>query len=693
MKKGLKLKALYLLAATLVLLGVLLPFEARFLRVGEFPETLIYLLFFNLNLFALLALIYLVGKGFIELYLGVKRRVIGFKFRAKILLLFTFLSITPTIMVYAVASGLATNYMDKIFNTQFRDPLVSSLAMARSFYQQEKDGALDAARSALQSGSLKAIGPYRITCVRALPPDATPAMRSAFGGLKGAEVLSASGRDTVRGMVPRPSGGVIVASTTLPARLTSYIENIKQANESLITLERWRTPIRTNFYLVLGFIALTIMFTALLASLRLARGITGPVSELAAATGEVARGNLDLRVPPRGSDEMGLLIGSFNRMVAELKEGKESLENAYLESDRRRLCMEGILDNIRSGVISLSPEGAVLTINPRACEILGIKAPEVIGKQYEAVLSHIESNELKALIKGINVRTINFLEQELWAGLGPKGEKALLRVFISGLRDGKGRQLGLLVVFDDLTEMVRAQRVLAWQEVARRIAHEIKNPLTPIKLSTERMMKKWTEGHSDFPVVFERSTRTIIAEVESLRLLVDEFSRLGRMPDIKKRRTDLPSLVEEVRNLYRVYKGFTIDIDAPAGMPAVDLDPEQFRRALVNIIDNAREAMGDSGTVSVKIETDAQANKLYMEISDNGPGIPPEVREKLFQPYFSTKKHGTGLGLAIVHKIVSEHNGYIRISENRKSRKGSSFIIELPLFERRLSDAAGPHSR
>ncbi len=686
MKKGIKLKALYVLGAALVLLGIFLPFEIRFLKVGEFPETLLYLLLFNLNLFALLALIYLVGKGFIELYLGVKRRVIGFKFRAKILLLFMLLSITPTVMVYAVASGLAANYMDKIFNTQFRDPLVSSLGMARTIYQQEKDGALDAASRALQTGSTNAIGPYRIKYVRSLPPDTTPGMEAAFKGQRGAEVLSTSSGDIVRGIVPRRrGGGVIVASMHLPRKLTAYIDNIKQANASLIKLEGWRTPIRTNFYLVLGFIALTIMFTALLASLRLARGITGPVSELAAATGEIARGNLDLRVPPRGSDEMGLLIESFNRMVAELKEGKKSLENAYLESDRRRLCMEGILENIRSGVISLSPEGAVLTINPRACEILGIRGPEVIGRQYEAVLSHIDSVELKTLIKGINVRTINFLEQEIWAGLGPKGEKALLRVFISGLRDAKGRQLGLLVVFDDLTEMVRAQRVLAWQEVARRIAHEIKNPLTPIKLSTERMMKKWTEGHKDFPVVFERSTKTIIAEVESLRTLVDEFSRLGRMPDIKKRRTDLPGLVEEVKNLYRVYRDFVIMIDAPAGLPAVDLDPEQFRRVLVNIIDNAREAMGDAGTVSVKITSDSEANKLFLELSDNGPGIPPEVREKLFQPYFSTKKHGTGLGLAIVHKIVSEHNGYIRISENRNSPHGSSFVIELPLFERRVS--------
>ncbi|MDA8086333.1 MAG: ATP-binding protein [Nitrospiraceae bacterium] len=674
-------KAVYMAAAAAAFLGVLLPFELRFLKLGEFfPETLLYLVFFNLNLIVLLALIYMVSKGFIELYLGVKRRAIGFKFRAKILLLFTVLSITPMVMVYIVASGLATNYMDKIFNTQFRQPLVSSLVMARDIYQEEREMALKMAEGAGAAGAArKDIGPYKIEYLSALPADATPAMQAAFHGESGSEVLSTSAGDIIRAIVPRPGGGVIVASTTLPPRLASYAEDIRRANEGLMKLESWRTPIRTNFYLVLGFIALTIMFTALLVALKLARGITGPVSELAAATREVARGNLDLKVAPGGSDEMGLLIESFNRMVAELKEGKQSLENAYQESDRRRFCMEGILDNIRSGVISLSPEGFVLTINPRACAILGISGSDVVAKPYETLLSHIESDELKAFIKGINVHTIKFVEQELWVGIGKKNEKALLRVFITGLRDSKGRHLGLLAVFDDLTELVRAQRALAWQEVARRIAHEIKNPLTPIKLSTERMMKKWAEGHADFPSVFERSTRTIIAEVESMRGLVDEFSRLGRMPDIRKRPCGLPGLVGEVKNLYRVYKDFHITVEAPADLPEVDLDPEQFRRVLVNIIDNAREAMNNSGSVSVKIDTDAESGRLFMKISDTGPGIPPEVREKLFEPYFSTKKHGTGLGLAIVHKIISEHNGNIRISEN--SPNGSVFEIELPLKE------------
>ncbi|MDA8169376.1 MAG: ATP-binding protein [Nitrospiraceae bacterium] len=676
-------RVLYFLVGAVFLLGVLMPFELRFLRVGDLSETLLYLLFFNLNLVALGTLVYFVSKGFIELYLGVKRKTIGFKFRAKLLLFFTFLTLVPTVLVYMVASGLASNYMDKIFNAQFKDPLKISMKMARAVYQEEKSKAVDVAQEALEKDGVADLGPYKVYVIRKLPPDATPAMKAAFAGRKAAEVLSTPEGDLVRGMVPYPKGGVLSASITLPGKLTSYIEDIKRANEEAMKMDEWRDPIRTNFYLVLGFIALTIMFTALFAALRLAKGITQPVTGLARATKEVARGNLDLKVPPAGSDEMGLLVDSFNSMVAELKDGRQSLERAYMESDRRRLCMEGILDNIHTGVISLSPEGHVLTINPEACRILGINPARVIGSYYDKVLEGIQSDELKALIKGINVKTIQFVEQELWVGFFD-GRRALLRVFISALRDAKGRHMGLLVVFDDLTELVRAQRALAWQEVARRIAHEIKNPLTPIKLSTERLMKKWAEGHEDFAQVFERSTKTIIKEVESLKRLVDEFSRFGKMPEIRKKPTNLMPLMEEIRNLYKAYKDFHLITDMPADMPLVDIDPEPFKRALMNLIDNAYEAMGageagNAGRVSVKIKPDAEANRFFVEIADTGPGIGEDLREKLFQPYFSTKKHGTGLGLAIVHKIISEHNGYIRIGDNQP--RGSVFTIEMPMRE------------
>jgi len=670
-------RVLYISLGLILILLLFMPLELRFLKVAEFPQTLIFLLLFNTNLIALGLLVFLVGKGLLELYHGLKKSTLGFKFRAKILLLFVILTLVPTILVYVIASGLASSYLDGLFNAQFKEPIEISVKMATSLYDGEKEKTLSMARLALRE-PLPLGGPYEASRLTHLPPDATPAIKSAFTEREAkAEAITSPDGDIILAAVPHPEGGVLIVKTIINKELAGYIEQIRAAHEGLLKLESWRTPLRVNFFLILGFIALTIMFTALLASLRLAKGITEPVGELARATKEVAKGNLDIKVSTVGTDEMALLIDSFNRMVRELKDGKDSLQKAYLESDRRRLTMEGILDNINTGVISLSPESNVLTINPAACKILEISSSDVLDKPYEAILEHIHSEDFKRYIKAINVRTISSVEHEFWVALGKK--RALLRVFIAGLRDSKGTYLGLLVVFDELTEVVRAQRALAWQEVARRIAHEIKNPLTPIQLSTERMMKKWAEGQDDFSHVFLKSTRTIIKEVESLRRLVDEFSKFGKMPEISKKPTDVAALVEEVQNLYKAYKNLRLTIAAHEGLPQADLDPEQFKRALINVIDNARHAMDNSGWISVKIEADMKANRLYMEVADTGPGIPEEVREKLFLPYFSTKKDGTGLGLAIVHKIISEHNGYIRVSDNVPC--GSVFTIEVPLKE------------
>ncbi|MDA8157352.1 MAG: ATP-binding protein [Actinomycetota bacterium] len=676
-------KMLYFAIPSAIVLGLFLPVEIRFIRHGEFPGDLLYMLLLNLNLLALCMLVYLVVKGFLELFLGMKNRVIGFRFRARIIFIFTLLTLVPVVLVYIVASGLAMKYMDKIFHAQFRNPLENSLRLAKSVYDEEKLRALGIAGAA--ANGAHEFGPYyKVYRLRKnqLPAQPQPAITDAFSGKRSAEVLTTSAGDIITAAVPGPEGSVVIVNTTLPAEFSSDVEGIRSSREALIKLENWRVPMRANFYLVLGLIALTITFTALFTAQRLARSITEPVTDLAKATGEVAGGNLDIRVSPRGSDEMGLLIDSFNQMVAELKESKSSLAGAYEESDRRRLFMEGILDNIQTGVISLGPANDVLTINPAACRILGLEAALIAGKGYEDLLVNVRSDELKSLIKQINTRTIQFLEKELWVDIEHK--LVLLRVFISGLRDSKGNSVGMLVVFDDLTDVIRAQRALAWQEVARRIAHEIKNPLTPIKLVTERMMKKRAEGHADFEAVFARSTKTIIKEVDSLKRLVDAFSRLGKMPEAKKKPSDAAALIDEVVSLYHDYDGLSINVESPTAsgkdgktLPIADLDPEQFKRALINIIDNARDAMDNKGVISVKISVDEAAGKLFIEVADTGTGIPEEDREKLFEPYFSTKKDGTGLGLAIVHKIISEHNGHIRVSEN--TPRGSVFTIELPV--------------
>jgi two-component system nitrogen regulation sensor histidine kinase NtrY len=254
----------------------------------------------------------------------------------------------------------------------------------------------------------------------------------------------------------------------------------------------------------------------------------------------------------------------------------------------------------------------------------------------------------------------------------------IISVFITSLR-ASHEYIGLLVVFDDITDIIEAQKARTWQEMARRIAHEIKNPLTPIRLSTERLIKKWEHKEADFDNIFERSTKTIVKEVESLRRLVDEFSRYGKMPEIKKTPTDIPTLIEEVVHLYKNYKGIEINTSIPGNIPKVDIDAEQFKRVIINIFENAIQAMPDGGMIHIALDHDEGDAKAYIHISDNGPGISDADKDKLFLPYFSTKTNGAGLGLAIAHRIISEHGGHIRIKNNKP--RGTIFTIEILVKE------------
>ncbi|MDA8104487.1 MAG: ATP-binding protein, partial [Nitrospiraceae bacterium] len=301
---------------------------------------------------------------------------------------------------------------------------------------------------------------------------------------------------------------------------------------------------------------------------------------------------------------------------------------------------------------------------------------EILNKNYSVLLTMLKSEELKETVRNIRVAEFEGLEQEIRVTVGDR--RVLLRIFITTLMDGQNF-LGTLVVFDDLTEIVRAQKALAWQEVARRIAHEIKNPLTPIKLSTDHMIKKWQNKDEDFGLVFERSTKTISKEVESLKRLVNEFSRFGKMPEIKKAPVLISSILEGAISLYGDYKELEISLLKDAQEPLVEADSEQLKRVIINILDNAIQAMQNRGKITVEVRHYSAINRVYIDIADDGPGIPEEDKEKLFLPYFSTKRDGTGLGLAIAARVVAEHRGYLRVKDNKPA--GTIFTIELPIKE------------
>jgi two-component system nitrogen regulation sensor histidine kinase NtrY len=669
----------------LIVLSLLIAFsfvvELRYTKHGAVPllTRLVLLLVLNLTIIALFVLMFFVAKSLVKLYFERKHKVLGYKFKTKLVVILVVLTLIPSILLFVVSGGLITNYIDRWFSPQIKQPLESSIAIAKAVYDIERQKTLNYAKTSRTARGVPEH--YRVRHLTDIPKDGTETMKSAFEGREGTEVISGKKGDIVRAVVPEfrrgRQSGVTVVESSIPVKISRNVETIKDAYENYLALESWKVLIKTNYLLILGFLTLVVAFLALWVGLRISRGITDPIQSLAQATERVAAGNFDITVPQvDNEDEIGLLIGSFNHMVKELKEKEASLQSAYFESDTRRLFIENILDNINSGVIMLDSTGQILMINKRACSIIDVEPEKVLNQHYRELISIIHSEELQNLVGGIEGREFRPVKKEVKAVIG--GKKVILLVFITSLRDSQ-KYIGLLVVFDDLTDIIEAQRALTWQDVARKIAHEIKNPLTPIKLSTERMIKKWEHRDADFDEIFYRSTRTIVKEVDSLKRLVDEFSKFGRMPEIHKTPMSVPVIIDEVVNLFKDYKGIEIYTSIPENPPPVELDGEQFKRVLINIFDNATQAMPNGGRMDIKVAFNIPSGRAYIEVSDNGAGIRDEIREKLFLPYFSTKKEGTGLGLAIANRIIKEHGGYITVRDNKP--KGTVFTIVVPIKE------------
>ncbi len=630
----------------------------------------------TINAAALITLVFFVGKNLYRLFMDMHQKVPGYKFRTKLVAIFVTLIMIPSIFLFVAASGLANDYFNRIFSPKISEPIQRSIELARAFYDFEREKTLIAARQA-SKGEISTAPGMTVKRLSSLPSDASDVLKDAFAGKEGTEVISRSEGDTVRAAVPMSDGkGVVIVELSLPGSIAAKSERLRSLHEEYLKLGELRGPLKVTYVLTLGFLTLIMVFSSLWISLKISRGITIPIQSLAVATEQVAAGDLDVKVKVTSKDEIGFLIGSFNQMIEQLKDNKISLEQAYHESDRRRLYLENILQNIGSGVIFLDAGGSILTINKAASEMLEIKEDKVVGMDYRNLIESFNSEDLMQLIREIEGKEVREVTREVKLNVG--GRHMIARVTISGIRESyESSALGMLVVFDDLTDVIKAQKAEAWQEVARRIAHEIKNPLTPIKLSTERLIKKWQNRDEDFDAVFEKSTKTIITEVEGLRNLVDIFSKYGKMPEITKAPADLIELVDSVAALYKGYKDIKMNVITTDPVPKVGIDTEQIKRTLINIIDNAIQAMKQSGEITITVRKNAL--HVLMDITDTGPGIPDDEKGKLFLPYFSKRKGGTGLGLAIASKIATDHGGRITVRDNQPT--GSVFTLEIPIGE------------
>ncbi len=439
-------------------------------------------------------------------------------------------------------------------------------------------------------------------------------------------------------------------------------------------LRALKQPIMRNYLLALLMIGLVVVLLASWFGIFLARGITVPIKLLAEGTHAVAAGDLSYDITTVRDDEIGHLVTSFNQMTADLR-----ATNAELE--QRRRYTETLLSNVSAGVVALDRAGRITTMNPCAERLLGLGAAEVQGRHYAVAFPPPLAAELARLFDG---------------GLPPEGgtrsvtlderSGSELMVTASPLSEEGQNQLGTVLFFEDVSQIAKIERMEAWREVARRIAHEIKNPLTPIQLSAERIRR-----HPTGSGLVDECTRTIISEVEDLKHLVDEFSMFARMPHLNPMPGDLNGLADETVANFRTTNPeieFAADLD-PA-LPTVAIDREALKRALVNLLDNAVAAIngaprngGGPPRIEVRTRLDRTSGVVTLEVSDNGPGIDPALKSRIFEPYFSTKEQGTGLGLAIVSTIVSDHHGFVRVRDNEP--RGSRFVLEFPVKEQQLT--------
>ncbi|MBS1234889.1 MAG: nitrogen regulation protein NtrY, partial [Nitrospirae bacterium] len=445
-------KSPLLIASIALLILFVFGIELHYMGLEDVPFSTKMVLFvlLNLNLVALFTLMFFVGKSLFRIYLERKQKVAGYKFKTRFVVILVVMTLIPSAFLFVVSSGVVTNYLDRWFDPQIKQPLNLSIEIAKSAYDIQRQQTLEYAKT-LGSGSTPSER-YKVYTLSQIPDNASETVKAGFDGKSDVEVITGEKGDIVRAVVPRdrqkPHHGIIVVESSIDASISKNAEAIQEAYKNYLTLESWKLPIKTNYLLILGFFTLLIVFTALWVALRVSRGITDPIQELAQATEQVAKGNLDMKISVSRDDEIGLLVNSFNHMVRELKEGKESLHSAWLKSEQSRLIIENIIKNINSGVIYLDPEGNILTINNAACRILAITQEEIINRNYAVLLSILKSEELKSIVKNIRVRDFKAIERELRVTISDR--LRLLRIFITTLGDAE-HFLGTLVVFDDLT--------------------------------------------------------------------------------------------------------------------------------------------------------------------------------------------------------------------------------------------------
>jgi len=632
----------------------------------------------------------------LKLYVERRQQQLGSRFKTKMVVSFLLISLVPVCFLFVFAYGLLNRSIDKWFSAPFDTVRKDANDIVQELASQTEQRALDDSSRLLGSPGLRSQlsrqrrtalqlllarqltdpGLHSLLCfgahgqllanVGAPSPGASDVI-GLFPGIASAQVPTAGitarwlspdadlffAARAVRNERDDPLGTVVTARR-LSLPIKQIAGRIQKSAQRYAELSRERRALKRTYVSILSLLTLLLLFVATWFAMFLSKQVTGPVQALAEATHEVSGGNLGFQIIARTDDELGSLIRLFNQMTLQLQEGRlaierasQELQQANRELEERSNTMEAILENIPTGVSDL--------------------------------FSAEDAREITRMIRPATRQGV--VARQLQLGLG--GRRATMALTLSCIRAQHGT-VGFVLVLEDLTELLRAQKAAAWREVAQRIAHEIKNPLTPIQLSAERIGRLIERPgpnpcRPDVHAAVAESASLIGRELSTLKTLVDEFSAFARFPTSQPVPFSVNTIIQNALNVFDGrLDGIQVHRALSPGLPGVHADPEQLKRAIVNLIDNAAEAVESSPAKEIWVSTDLDAERDVVEIvvADSGPGIPAEDKEKLFLPFFSTKQRGTGLGLAIVSRIISEHNGLIRVEENRPS--GTRFIIELP---------------
>ena len=705
-------------------------FNLTFVRPDSSSQTLVFAAMSALVFILFLVLCLMIARILLKLF--AERRVgkMGSKFRTKLVLGALVLSFGPVLFLFLFAYGLMNRSIDKWFSTPVEEvrrdtSVVSStlaeytlenaraeavsIALAPSTEQSFESGKfgpmMDVFRrreAPLQGGFVLALVDGDLEASFQIPTTwgvISEKLRVTQGRLSLPTSIELNGRQYLVGWQEVGQRGLVIVGMPMPDTFTAAIRQMEDSQRNYFELAAQRKMVRRTYMLLLLLLTAVVLFAATWFAVFLSKFVTTPVAALAEGTQEISKGNLDYRVQVPATDELSELVTSFNRMADELKTNRQKLErsshelaeaNAQLEQRRRQI--ETILENIPTGVLSLDATIRVTHVNQSLRRLFYPEGDDSSGEILKG--AHLRDvfpqdviDDLAHMLRKSD--RMGSTTSQLEATLG--GRTSNLAVTVASLKHGHQR-LGYVVVFEDLTDLLKAQKQAAWREVARRVAHEIKNPLTPIALSAQRIKRHLERGAAPDDAslaVIHGCAETIAGAVETVRTLVDEFSTMARFPAAQVRPADMNGIVQNALSMFEGrLDGTTVRTALSPDLPKVMADPEAMKRAIANLVDNAAEAMRDSLVREIQITTTVPDTRDVVElvVADTGHGITAENKEKLFLPYFSTKQRGTGLGLAIVSRIVEDHHGSIRVEENKPV--GTKFVVELPVASEATVESA-----